>query len=271
MADINHFLQLGIAYETLSDGIRRRKYDATLILSQKTNQSPQPAWPPQTSSNPWRATTQSRTWGWSRDAREKADQARREDDEYWSGPTYYHSAYEHNAWGDQWGPEQEHRYSSKHQERQHKARKEARREARRKKRDMNTPSPPPGDPVDKDAVESKAKTAKYNEEQETCEKAQEDERCDDGSWTKSPSPQQPDPTWSERVKEKKERKEQSAWKKAERELSRRNWPAELLLLFSKITNLQVDIEETLVKANESRGMMKVRVPQSVSCLIKESI
>ena len=269
---MNHFLQLGVAYETLSDGIRRRKYDATLISSQKTKQSAQPAWPPQTSSNPWRGTTQSRTWGWSRDAREKADQARREDDEYWSGPTYYNGAYERNAWGEEWDPEQEHGYSSKHQEREHKARKEARREARRKKRDMNTPSPPPpGDPVDKDAVEIKAKTAKCNEEQETWEKAQEDERYDDGSWTRSPSPQQPDPTWSERVKEKKEKKEQSARKKAERELSRRNWPAELLLLFSKITTLQVDIEEIRVKADASRGVIKVRVPQSVSFFIKKSI
>ena len=169
---------------------------------------------------------ESRTWGWSSDAREKADQARREDDEYWSGPTYYHGAYERHAWGAARDPEQKNEYNSKHQEGQRAARKEARREAER------------------------------------------DKRYDDGSWKKSPSPQQPDPDWSERVKEKKEEKEQSARRKAERELSQRNWPVELLLLFSNIIALQVDIERTQVKVDASRRAMKVRIPQSVSLLFE---
>ena len=269
---MNHCLQLSIAYETLSDDIRRTKYDAMLMSSQKTKKSPQPAWPPQTSFNSndttrlWRAKMQSRTWGRSSDAQEKADQARREDDEYWSGPAYYHGAYERNAWGEEWDPEQKDSYSSKHQERQRAARKEARREARRKKRDMNTP--PRRDPVDHDPEEPKAKTAKRNEEQETWGKAEKDECYDDGSWTKSPSPQQPDPNWSERAKEKKDKKEQSARRKAERELSKGNWPTELLLLFSKIIALQVDIKETRVKVDASRRVMKVRVPQSVFFLFE---
>ena len=203
---------------------------------------------------------QSRTWGWSSDAREKADQARREDDEYWSGPTYYHGAYEHNTWGEERDPEQKDSYNSEHQERQRAARKEARREAGRKKRDMNTP--PPRDPVDQDPEAPKATTTKHNEEQGCWEKAERDERYNDGSWTKSRSPQQPDAHWSERVKEKKEKKEQSARRKAKRELSKRNWPAELLLLFSEIIALQVDIEKTRVKVDASRRAMKVRVPQS---------
>ena len=207
---------------------------------------------------------QSRTWGWSSDARERTDQARREDDEYWSGPTYYNGAYERNAWGEEWDPEQNDRYSSKHQERQRAARKEARREAEREKRDMDTP--PPRDPLDQDQEAPKAKTAKRNGEQETWEKAENDELYDDGSWTKMPSPQQPDPDWSERVKEKKEKKEQSARRKAARELSKRNWPAELLLLLSEIIALQVDIEKTRAKVDASRRAMKVRVPQSVSFL-----
>ena len=269
---MNHLRQLGIAYETLSDGVRRKKYDATLISSQKTKQWPQPAWPAQTSSNPndttplWRATMQSRTWGWSSEAREKADQARREDSEYWSGPTYYHGAHKRNAWGEEWDPEQEDRHSSKHQERQRKARKEARREAERKKQDMDTP--PARDPVDQDPEAATAKTTKRNEEQETWEKSEKDERCD-GSWRKLPCPLQPDPNRSERVKEKKERKEQSARNKAERELSRRDWAAELLLLFSEIITLQVDIEETRVNADTSRRAMKVPVfPKGLSSYLR---
>ena len=209
----------------------------------------------------WRSTTQSRTWGWSSDAREKADQARREDSEYWSGPTYYHGAHERNIWGEEWDPEQEDRHSSKHQERQRKARKEARREAERKKRDIDTPparDPVDRDPVDQDPEAATAETTKRNEEQETREKVEKDERYN-GSWTKTPSPQQPDPNSSERVKEKKERKEQSARKKAERELSRRDWPAELLLLFSKIITLQINIEEIRVNADALRRAMKVLV------------
>ena len=208
---------------------------------------------------------QSRTWGWSNDARERADQARREDDAYWSGPTYYHGAHECNAWGEECNPEQEDSYNSKHQERQRAARKEARREARRKKRDMDTP--PAQDPVDQDPETPIAKAAKRNEEQGTWEKAEKDERYD-ASCTKSPSPQQPEPDWSERVKERKERKEQSARKKAERELSKRNWPAELLLLFSEIITLQDDVEETRVNVDASRRATKVRVPQSIFFLFE---
>lgn len=204
---------------------------------------------------------QSRTWGWSSDARERADQARREDDAYWSGPTYYHGAHERNTWGEERNPEQAYRYSSKHQEQHRAARKEARREAERKKRDMDMP--PARDPFDQDQEAPKAKTAKRNEEQGTWEKAEKDKRYD-GSWTKSPSPQQPEPDWSERVKEKKERKEQSARKKAEKELSKRDWPTELLLLFSEIITLQDDIEETRVNVDASRRATKVRVPQSIS-------
>ena len=206
---------------------------------------------------------QSRTWGWSSNAREEADQARREDDEYWSGPTYYQGAYERNAWGEDWDPEQEDKYSSRHQERQRAARKEARREAKRKKRDMDTP---PRDPFNHYPEASNTKTAKRNEEQETWEKAKKDERCNDGSKTKSPSPQEPDPNWSERVREKKEKKEQAARRKAERELSRRNWPAELLLLLSEIIAIQGDIEKTQDKVDALRRAMKVHVPQSVCFL-----
>ena len=89
-------IQLGAAYETLSDENRRTKYDVTLASSRRSKQSPQPAWPPQPSSDRNDATSmgresmRGRAWGCSSGAQERKDQARREDGEYWSGPKYFH-------------------------------------------------------------------------------------------------------------------------------------------------------------------------------------
>ena len=259
-------IQLSIAYETLSDENRRTKYDATLLSSQQTMPSSSPAWAPQTAfdanntTRMWQAKMQSRTWAGARRAQEKADQARREDDEYWSGPTYFHGAANHHAWGEKWDPLQ-----SKHQERQRAARKDARREAGKKKR--HTSTPPPRDPLDSDPEVPNAKAKKQNEEQEAWEKAEKDKHYDDGSWGKPQSPQQSEADLSERVqkeyqerqkKDRKERKEQSIRRKAQRELSERNWPAELLLLLSKIISIQVDIKVIDAEVDKSKKATKAR-------------
>ena len=162
---ISKLLQLSIAYETLSDANQRKKYDAILSSSQKTKQP-----------RMWQGNMRSRTWDWSREAQERADQARREDDEYWSGPTYYHGAADRNAWGAEWDPEQKDQYNSKHNESQRAARKEARKEARReaegKKGDTDTQ--PPQESSKQDSGDPKAKARRRKKQQEAREKAEKD-------------------------------------------------------------------------------------------------
>lgn len=182
-----------------------------------------------------------RTWDWSRRAQERADQARREDDEYWSGPTYAHGATDRSGWGKQWDREQKDRYDLfEHQQRQRAARKEARKEAERTKRDLSTP--PPRDR----------------------EKAERERREDGRYWGKPTSPQQPDPDWPDKVEKEfqerleKEKKERADRKKAEREQSEKKWPAELVLLLSNIISIGAEIDKIQVKVDESLRATKVR-------------
>lgn len=203
-----------------------------------------------------------RAWGWSSRAQERKDQARREDGDYWSGPTYFHGTTDRNPWGKGWDPEQKVRYSSEHHGQQRAARKEAHRKAERWKRDTETP--PPQDPFDEGKDGSKPKTEKDNERQEAWEKAEKDEREDEGCWGRPRSPQQPDSDWLDK-KHKEYLETLEKFKRARRGLSDRRKAkreqsdiAKLPLLLSKVISIQVDIEETRVKVDESRSTMKAR-------------
>ena len=267
---ISSMTQLGAAYEALRDETRRTKYDAILSSSQRARQPPLPAdWPSQKSSDPdatthaWHEDMRRRAWDWSRKAQERADQARREDDEFWSGATYAHGATDHSGWGKEWDLEQKDRYNLReHQQRQRAARKEARKGAESKKREMGTPPPPPRDPVDQGAEEFKGRAERYKKKQEAGEKAERERREDDENWSKPPSPQQFDPGWSGKVdKEYEERLENEKrtrmdYRKAEREQFEKKWPAELLRLRSKIISIEVDIDKTEAKVDESKRTTK---------------
>ena len=130
--------QLGAAYETLADDTRRIKYDAILSSSQRAKQSAQPAQQSHRTSSSSNDTTRmwqnmwsrARARDWSSRTQEKTDQARREDDEYWSGPTYYHSATNRGGWGEQCHSEQSDRHNCDRNERHRADCKEARREAK---------------------------------------------------------------------------------------------------------------------------------------------
>lgn len=264
--------QLGTAYETLSDENRRTKYDATLASSQRTRQPPQPSdWPLQrqpdtnATTRAWRDDMQRRAWDWSRRAQERADQARREDDKFWTGPTYAHSN-PRSGWGKERDREQkdwQDLYDQK--QRQRAARKEACKEADRKKRDMNTPPPPPpGDQFDQGTEEFKARAGRYKKKQEAQEKAQRERREDDGYWGKPPSPQQPEPDWSDRVEKEyqetleKEKRERADRRKAEKEKHEKEGPAELPFLLIEIIAIKVEIDKNEAKSHESKRQTTVR-------------
>ena len=263
--------QLGAAYETLSDEKHRSNYDAALACSQRTGQTPQPAnWPPQRSSGPnaatgaWQEDMRRRAWGWSRSAQERADQARREDDAFWSGPTYAHDATDRSGWGNQSDREQKDRYGfNKQQQRQRAARKEARKEAESKKHAMNTP--PLQDLFDQDIDEANAQAERYRRKQEAQEKTERERREDAGGWEKPLSPrQQQEPDWSDRVEREyeerleKEKKQRADSKRMERKQFEKNWPAELPHLLSKVISIQADIHTTEAKVNETKVATKVR-------------
>ena len=261
--------QLGTAYETLSDEDRRTIYDATLLSSQRARQPPQPAdWPPQKSSDPsattraWRGDSRRRAWDWSRTTQERADQARREDDDFWSGPTYAHGATDRNGWGKQWDREQKDRYDLyEHQQRQRAARKEARRETERKKRDMSTP--PRRDPFGQGTEEFAAR-AEGDKEKQAEGEFERERREEDDNWGKPPPPQRSDPNWSDKVEKEyqkrleKEQRERADRKKAERERCEREWPAELLLLLSKIISIEFNIVKMEAKVDEPKLATQVR-------------
>ena len=106
-------------------------------------------------------------------AQERADQARREDDAFWSGPTYAHGATDRNGWGKEWDREQENRsdlYENQQRQRaaHKKARKEARKEAERKKYEADIPSP--RDPFDQGTEGKKAQAERDKKTQESQEK-----------------------------------------------------------------------------------------------------
>lgn len=262
------FQKLGAAYETLSDENRRTQYDATLSSSQRARQRPQPAnWPPQKSSDPdvstrtWHEDRRSRAWDSFRDAQERADQARRDDDAFWSGPTYAHGATDSSGWGKSWHWEQKDRYDLfEHKQRQRKAREEARKEAERKKRHMNKP-PSPRDPFDQSAEERTAQGT-HKKKQEAREKAERERREDHASWGTPPSPQQSYRDWSNNIEKEyqerleNEKKERADRRKAEREQYQKEWAAELPLLLSKIMSVDVDIDQTKVQADESKRATK---------------
>ena len=198
----------------------------------------------------------SRTRDWSSRAQERADQARREDDAFWSGPTYFHGATNRNGW-------------------ERAARKEAREKAERKTRDTDTP--PRQDPFDQNTEGFRPEAENGNEQQEARGKAEKDKREDDGCWRKPPSPQQPDQDWSDKVQKeyqerlervKRAKRERSDRRKAEKEQSEIDWPAKLTLLLLKIISIQVEIEETRVKLDKSRWAMKACDSQSDSFSIE---
>lgn len=237
--------QLSTAYETLSDENSRMTYDATLPWSQRPRKPPQPA-----------------NWGsydyvWSKLAREKADQARREDPNYWSGPTYAHGAtYSSESSKQRY---EEHKdgfdtYECRQQERA--ARREARKEAESTKCDMNRPSPPQ-DPSDQGPEDFEARPGK----------SRRDAREADEHWGKPPSPQKPhsdgwyktdketetEEEYQERLEKESKRAER---RKAKRQQSEKQWSKKLLMLLSKIVSIEVGIEETEVKIHESEVATK---------------
>lgn len=222
--------QLVTAYETLSDGNRRTIYDATLPSSQRARQMPQPAnWPPQRSYD----------WHW---------QARREDTSYWSGETYAHGTADRSGSGKQRGPEQM---------RDRAAEKKAHKEAESKRRDMNRP--PPQDPFDQETENVNTRAEKSRKKKEARAKAEREAREDDENWGKPPSPQKPhSDRWYKTEEEKleKKKKKRADRRKAEREQSEKQWSAELLTLLSKIINIEVDIDKTEAKADESTRAAK---------------
>ena len=257
--------QLGAAYETLSNEDRRSIYDATLSSSQKAKQPPHPAdWQPQRSSNSksssqtWQEWMRRRAWGQAR-AQEKADQARRDDDKFWSGPTYAHGPADPTERAKQRKREQKDDYDLyENQQRQHAARKEA----ETKKRDMNTP--PPRGPFDQSTEESKARAERQKKKQEAREKAKRARHEDNENLGRSPSPQRDDPDWSEKAEKKyqeridKEKKEQADRRKARREQFEKESSAKLPSLLSKIISIGVDISKAKATVDEPKCADKVR-------------
>ncbi len=236
--------QLGAAYETLSDVNNRTKYDAILSSSQRAKQSPQPNnWPPQAPSDPNTTT------------RMRQENMRRENSDYWSGPTYAHGATDRQ--------QKDRDDLHVHEQQQRAARKKARREAERKKRHTDTP-PPPRDPFDQDTEEFKFGAEGYKGQQEARGEAEREKHQDDSDWVRPPFPQQPDLEWSDKVKKeyretlKRAKKERSSHRKAEREQFEKRMLTELPPLLSKIVSIQADIGRTRDRIDESRSRTKVR-------------
>ena len=212
-----------------------------------------------------------RAWEWCRNAQDAADQARREDSAYWSGPSYAHGAFDRGEWRKQQDWEQKEKQDlHEHQQQQRaarkaarkEARKEARNEAERNKRDTSIPPPPPTS--DQDREELKARPERDERDEETEEKARRPRHKDNGGRRTPPSPQRPEPDWSDRAEEEhqqrlqKEKQERADRRKAESEQFEETWRAELQFLLSSIIDIGVDIEKTAAKVDGLKMSMEVR-------------
>ena len=200
-----------------------------------------------------------------------ADQARREDSEYWSGPTYAHGTTDRGGLGRQRDWEQKDTTDSReHRRQQRAARKEARREARGEaegsRRDVSPP--PPQYPFDQWREYFQAWGEGYKEQEEDWEKAwgerykeKEEDWEKAGDWS----------DWSEKAQRKyhenfsRAKKERSDRRKAEKERKEKKWAAELLFLLSKIINIQVDIERMGDKVDETKSATTVRCSCVAPC------
>ena len=228
-------------------------YDATLFSSQRAK-PPQTSFDPNANTRMWQENgnlRQRAQYRYNR-AQERAYQARREDTEYWSGPTYTNAATNHSEWGKEWDWEQEDQDDlDNHDQRSHAARKEASREARkeakRKMHNMNTP--PPQHQFDQSTEDFKARAEKHKEQQEARKRTEKETFEDDSCWGRPPSPEQPDLDWSDKAEKEfqkrfeRAKKQRSDQRKAEREKSEKDLLAEILLLLSKILSIQIDIRK----------------------------
>ena len=212
-----------------------------------------------------------RARNWCRNAQDAADQARREDAAYWSGPSYAHGAFDRGEWRKQQEREQKDKQDLyEHQQQQRAARKEARKaarkearkEAERNKRDTSIPPRPRT--FDQDREELEARAERDERDQETEEKARRERHRDDGGRRTPPSPQRTDPDWSDRTEKEyqkrlqKEKQERADRRKAESEQFEETWRAELQFLLSSIIDIGVDIDKTAAKADGSKMSTEVR-------------
>ena len=162
-----------------------------------------------------------RAWDRSSGAKERAEQARREDDGHWRGPTYFHGGNDYSGRSKQWDQEQREKYDLYEQQQRRRAARKQARKETERKR-SGTNAPPPSH-----------------------DNAEEDRREDD--------------TYQERSQ--KEKKEPSDYRKAEREHSEKEGPAELLSLLSNIIGIYVELEK--MRAKNSKEAAEVR---SSACL-----
>ena len=208
-----------------------------------------------------------RAWDWCRNAQDAADQARREDAAYWSGPSYAHGAFDWGAWRKQQDREKKekqdiHKYQQQQRAARKAARKEARKEAERHVHDTSIPRPPRTSNQDRE--ELKAWAERHERDEETQDKARKQRHKDDGGRQTSPSPQRPDPDWSNRTEKEyqqrlqKEKQERADRRKAESEQFEETWRAELQFLLSSIINIGADIDKTAAKADGSKMSTEVR-------------
>ena len=204
-----------------------------------------------------------RAWYGSNTARERANQARREDAEYWSGPTYAHGATDHGGWGKKWDREQKDKDDlEEYDQRQRAARREARKEAKRKTQNMNTP-PPPQHPFHQSTEDFMAQAERYKGQEEARERTEKEMCEDDSCWGRPPSPQHPDLDWSEKVEKdfqkrfKRAKRQRSDHRNVEREQPEKDLLAELMLLLSKIISIQVDIRKIETEVDQPSKATKV--------------
>ena len=209
-----------------------------------------------------------RAWNWCRNAQDAADQARREDAAYWSGPSYAHGAFDWGEWRKQQDREKKkekqdiHEYQQQQRAARKAARKEARKEAERNEHDTSIPPPPRTS--DQDREELKTWAERHGRDEETQDKARHQRHKDDGGRRTPPSPQRPDPDWSDRTEKEyqqrlqKEKQERADRRKAESEQFEETWRAELQFLLSSIIDIGVDIDKTAAKADGSKMPTEVR-------------
>ena len=179
-----------------------------------------------------------RAWDGCRNAQDAADQARREDAAYWSGPSYAHGAFDSGEWRRQQDQEQKEKQDLHEYQQQRAARKAARKEAR-----------------------NEARREARNEAEK---KARRQRQKDNEGRRTPPSPRGPDPDWSDRTEEEyqqrlqKEKQERANRRKAESEQFEETWRAELQFLLSSIIDIGVDIDKTAAKVDGSKMSMEVR-------------
>ena len=148
----------------------------------------------------------------------QADQARREDSEYWSGPTHANGATNHGQWSKHWDREQKGKDKDdldEYDQRQRAARREARREAH------------------KEAHKEARKEARKEAKRKT-------------HTMDTPPPEHPFPQGTEDFSAP-----------AETEQSEKDLLAKLLLLLSKIISIQVDIRKLGPEVDQSSKATKV--------------